>query len=130
MSSETKHIQPGHHTITPYLYGSLDLVEFLKRVFGAEELHHGEPDESGRFHAEVKIGDSMLLLGNGYFADASMAAATWIYVKDVDATYQSAVRAGAIPLREPADQTWGDRVAGVKDSCGNTWWIATHKGSN
>jgi uncharacterized glyoxalase superfamily protein PhnB len=58
-----------------------------------------------------------------------MAAAVYIYVPDVDHTYQRALEAGAASLREPADQTWGDRVAGVKDSSGNTWWIATHQGS-
>ncbi|MGH7865353.1 MAG: VOC family protein [Candidatus Binataceae bacterium] len=128
MSEDTSHIQEGHHTITPYLYGGIGLVDFVHEAFGAEVTHRGEPDAQGRFHAEVKIGDSMVLIGSGYFADSSMSAATWIYVKDVDATYQLALRKGAKSIREPADQTWGDRVGGVKDESGNTWWIATHKG--
>jgi uncharacterized glyoxalase superfamily protein PhnB len=128
MSGTAKHIQEGFYTITPYLYGTLELVDFLKNAFGAVEVHSGVPDESGRLHAEVKIGDSHVLLGSGWFADPSMSAAIWIYVPDVDATCKRAVQAGATLLREPADQTWGDRVGGVKDRCGNTWWIATHKG--
>lgn len=129
MSSDAKHIQPGYTTITPYLYAKLDLIDFLKRAFGAEVTHTPTPDGSGNFHAEAKIGDAQLLFGSGYFADPSMSAAIYIYVPDADATYKLAVSLGAISLREPADQTWGDRVAGVKDSSGNTWWIATHKGS-
>ncbi len=126
--SGAKYIQEGHHTLTSYLYGGPKLVDFVAKVFGAEVTHKPAPDADGRFHSEVKIGDSMLLIGNGYFADPSMAAATWIYVPDADATYKHAIRAGATSLREPADQTWGDRVSGVKDAFGNTWWIATHTG--
>ena len=127
MSADTSHIQPGHHTLTPYLYGKIELVDFVRKVFGAEITHQPEADAEGHFHSEAKIGDSILLIGNGYFSDKAMAAATWIYVKDVDATYAAALRAGATAIRPPADQTWGDRVGGVKDDSGNTWWIATHK---
>jgi PhnB protein len=128
MSNDASFIQPGHHTLTSYLYGGLELVDFVHDVFGAEVTHPATPDQTGNFHSEVKIGDSMLLIGSGYFTDKSMAAATWIYVKDVDATFREALKAGARAVREPSDQTWGDRVGGVKDSAGNTWWIATHKG--
>lgn len=128
MSNDASYIQQGFTTLTSYLYGGVDLVDFVRDVFGAEVTRRPEADAEGRFHSEVKIGDAMLLIGNGYFVDQSMAAATWIYVKDVDATFRAAVKAGAKPLREPADQTWGDRVGGVKDSAGNTWWIATHTG--
>jgi hypothetical protein len=71
--------------------------------------------------------DSPLMIDRGFFTDESMAAANWIYVKDADATYRRALVAGATSVREPSDYPWGDRVAGVKDSFGNTWWIATHK---
>ncbi len=126
--AEASYIQPGHKRITPYLYGGLDLIDFLKRVFGAEEVHRGEPDASGRIHCEVRVGDSILPFGAGYFADASMAAAVWIYVPDADDAYQRAIDAGARSVREPVDEPWGDRVGAVKDSFGNTWWIATHRG--
>jgi PhnB protein len=127
--SNAKHIQEGYTAITPYLYAQLDLIEFLKNAFGAEVTHTPTPDGSGNFHAEAKIGDAHLLLGSGYFSDPSMAAAIYLYVPDVDATYKRALSLGAKSVREPSDQTWGDRVAGVKDTSGNTWWIATNKGA-
>ena len=125
--NDNKHIQSGFTTITPYLYAKLDFVDFIKNAFGAEVTHNPAPDAEGKFHAEAKIGDAHLLFGNGYFSDPSMAAAIYIYVSDVDATCKRAVSFGAKSIREPADMTWGDRVGGVKDSSGNTWWIATHK---
>jgi len=127
MDNIDKHVQPGFTTITPYLYANLDFVDFIKNAFGAEVTHNPTPDAEGRFHAEAKIGNAHLLFGNGYFSDPSMAAAIYLYVPDVDAVCKRAVRFGAKSVREPADMTWGDRVGGVKDSSGNTWWIATHK---
>jgi uncharacterized glyoxalase superfamily protein PhnB len=127
MSAANRHIQPGYTTITPYLYAKPELADFLKNAFGAEVTHTPTPDAKGQFHAEAKIGEAHLLFGNGYFSDSSMAAAIYLYVPDVDATYKRAVSLGAKAIREPADMTWGDRVGGVKDSCGNTWWIATRK---
>ena len=126
MASEKSYVQPGHHTITPYLYGGPELADFLVEVFGAEVIHRSEKDAAGNSHNEVMLGDSRVDFGAGYFADKSMAAALWIYVPDVEATYKKALKAGAKSLRDPADMTWGDRVCGVKDAFGNTWWIATH----
>lgn len=125
--ADTSYKQDGFAIITPYIYGGVKLVDFLKNVFGAEVKHAGEPDAEGRVHCELKIGDSPVMIGNGYFADSSMASATWVYVPDVDATYKRALSAGATSVRDLADYPWGDRVAGIKDSFGNTWWIATHK---
>ena len=127
MSATTKHIQPGYTTITPYLYAKPDLADFLKNAFGAEVTHTPTPDAEGQFHSEATIAGAHVLFGNGYFSDPSMAAAIYIYVPDVDATYKRAVSLGAKAIREPADMTWGDRVGGVKDTSGNTWWIATNK---
>jgi PhnB protein len=127
MGTTNKHIQPGYTTVTPYLYAKLDLADFLKNAFGAEVTHPPTPDAQGQFHAEAKIGDAHLLFGNGYFSDSSMAAAIYLYVPDVDATYKRAISLGAKAIREPSNMTWGDRVGGVKDTSGNTWWIATNK---
>lgn len=129
MAAPTKHIQPGFTAITPYLYAKHELGAFLKSAFDAEIIHDPGPDPSGNFHAEAKIGDAHILYGSGYFADSSMSSAVYLYVPDVDAFYRRALSLGANPVREPADQTWGDRVAGVKDASGNTWWIATWKGA-
>jgi PhnB protein len=125
--SSAKYIQEGFTAITPYLNAKLDLIDFIKDAFGAEVTHNPTPDGAGNFHAEAKIGDAHLLLGSGYFSDPSMAGAIYLYVPDVDATYKRAISLGAKSVREPSDQTWGDRVGGVKDTSGNTWWIATHK---
>jgi uncharacterized glyoxalase superfamily protein PhnB len=127
MSADKKYIQAGYTAITPYLYAKLDLIDFLKNAFGAEVTHAPTPDGAGNFHAEVKIGDAHLLLGSGYFADPSMSAAIYLYVPDVDATYRHALSFGAKSVREPVDETWGDRVGGIKDTSGNTWWIATNQ---
>ena len=125
--SADKHVQPGFTAITPYLYAKPDLADFLKNAFGAEITHPGTPDAKGMFHAEATIGGMHVLFGNGYFSDPSMAAAIYIYVPDADATYKRALSLGAKAIREPADMTWGDRVGGVKDTSGNTWWIATNR---
>ncbi|HUY27240.1 MAG TPA: VOC family protein [Candidatus Binataceae bacterium] len=127
MSIGATYIQPGHRTLTPVLYGGLELIDFVKTVFGARELRVGTPDAAGNLHAELEIGDSKLLIDKGYWTDAAMKAATWIYVPDVDATYQRALNSGATSSREPSNQTWGDRVCGIIDPSGNTWWIATHR---
>lgn len=125
--SNSKYIQEGYTAITPYLYAKPELIDFLKNAFGAEVTHNPTPDGSGNFHAEATIGGAHLLLGSGYFSDPSMAAAVYLYVPDVDISYQRALSLGGKSVREPSDQTWGDRVGGVKDTSGNTWWIATNK---
>jgi PhnB protein len=125
--SNTKYIQAGYTAITPYLYAKLDLVDFLKNAFDAEVTHTPATDSSEDFHGEVLIGGAHLLLGSGYFSDPSMAAAIYLYVSDADATYKRALSLGATSVREPKTESWGDRVGGVKDTSGNTWWIATSK---
>jgi PhnB protein len=127
--SNPKYIQEGFTAVTPYLYAKFDLIDFLKNAFGAEITHNPTPDASGNFHAEAKIGGAYVLFGSGYFSDPSMAAAIYIYVPDADATYKRALSLGAKSVREPKTETWGDRVAGAKDTSGNTLWIATAKSS-
>jgi PhnB protein len=77
-------------------------------------------------HAEVRIGDSMLMLTDGGGDWKPMPAALYLYVNDADATYQRALTAGATSVMEPVTQFYGDRHGGVKDPSGNIWWIATH----
>jgi PhnB protein len=130
MSIETRQIRKGFHTITPYLYGKLDLIDFVKQAFGAEELFRHKYGDQG-FHLEVRIGDSMVMLeADERPPKAATVASLHVYVSDVDAAYGRAIRAGATSLREPTDQPYGERIAGVKDSFGNVWWIATPKDSN
>ena len=123
-----KAIPDGYHTITPYLVvpGAAALIDFLKQAFDARErLRHERPD-GAIMHAEVEIGDSVLMLADAVAAAEASTATINLYVADADASYNRAISAGAESLREPADQVFGDRSAGVKDKWGNQWWLATH----
>lgn len=123
-----KPIPEEYHTVTPYLVvqGVSQLIDFMKQAFGAEDIQrHTLPDGRIR-HAEVRIGDSRVMLGEAGSEFTVMPAMLHLYMEDVDAVYQRALRAGATPVREPRDEFYGDRIAGVTDRCGNQWWIATH----
>jgi len=124
-----KAMREGFHTITPYLIvqEAGNLIEFVKQAFGATELFR-DTGSAGGIHAEVRIGDSMLMIGgDGAWHGEPSPAALYLYMEDVDSVYQRALQAGATSITEPADQPYGDRTAGVKDAFGNVWYIATHK---
>jgi PhnB protein len=123
-----KPIPDGFHTVTPYLVvsGAAKLIDFLKRAFDSKEtICHTKPDGSIG-HAEVQIGNSMIMLGEASGEWKPMPSAIYLYVPNTDAVYKRALEAGATSIMQPADQFYGDRNAGVKDPCGNMWWIATH----
>jgi PhnB protein len=122
-----KAIREGFHTVTPYLMvrEAVNLVEFVKQAFGATESFRST-GSAGGLHAEVRIGDSMVMIGGGGTWEP-MPAAIYLYMDDVDAVYKQALQAGATSISEPADQPYGDRLAGVKDAFGNVWYISTHK---
>lgn len=123
-----KPIPEGYHTITPYLIANevKKLIDFLKAAFDAEIIFKSEnPDGSVR-HAEIKIGDSMLMMGAAGDSYPAMPCSMYLYVSDTDEVYKKAMNAGAESMMEPADQFYGDRNAGVKDFSGNIWWIGTH----
>lgn len=123
-----KPIPDGYHSVTPYLIvnGASQLIDFLRQTFGAEEVFR-MPGPEGRInHAEVRIGDSMLMLADACEEHPPRQTMLYVYVDDVDATYQRALAAGATSVRKPANQFYGDRSAGVKDFAGNYWGIATH----
>lgn len=130
-----KPIPEGYHAVTPYLVvdGAAAAIAFYQKAFGASErLRMNKPD--GRIgHAEIQIGDSVVMLadehpeigafGPTHYGGASVSFV--IYVADCDALYRRALSAGATSEREPADQLYGDRMAGVRDPFGFTWWLAT-----
>jgi len=125
-------IREGFRTITPYLTvrEAPELLEFVKEAFGAQELFRGT-GSGGGLHAEVRIGDSVVMIGGGgQWKGPSMPTSLWFYVEDVDAVYASALRAGARVLSPPDDKPYGDREAGVTDVAGNQWYISTHKGAS
>ena len=123
-----KIIPEGYHTVTPYLVvsGVADLLTFLKGAFDAEQREYLTSPDGGIMHAEVKIGDSVVMMGEPSNESEAIPALLYLYVKDVDAAYKRAIEAGATSLREPEDQFYGDRSAAVRDACGNQWWLATH----
>jgi PhnB protein len=118
----------GYHTVTPYLIGrgTAELIEFLKQSFGAEERERHLGPGGTIMHAEVRIGDSVVMMSEASDEFKPMPATIHLYLEDVDAAYERALRAGGKSLREPADQFYGDRSAGVEDAAGNQWWLATH----
>lgn len=123
-----KPIPDGFHTVTPHLtvQGALKLVEFLKQAFEAKELFRMAHPDGTLMHAEVKIGDSIVMMGEAKGQCQPMPCSLYVYVNDADAVYKRALQAGATSTMEPADQFYGDRTAGVKDPSGNQWMIATH----
>lgn len=123
-----KAIPHGYHTVTPYLVveGADRLLDFLKQAFAAEETFRMSAADGSISHAEARIGDSVVMMGDAGEQWPPMPAGIHLYVEDCDATYQRALEAGATSLREPADQFYGDRSGGVRDPVGNLWWIATH----
>ena len=123
-----KPVPKGFHTVTPSLVvkGAAKMIDFIKAAFGGEELMR-MPTPSGEImHAEVKIGDSIVMI-NDAMQQPATTSSLFLYVPDVDRLYERAVKAGATSVSEPADMFWGDRMAMVRDDFGNSWGIATHK---
>jgi len=120
-----KPIPDGFHTVTPYLLvkDARRQIDFLKRAFNATEIMcHDFGD--GHVHAEVKIGDSMIMIGQMETPSPTML---YLYVNDADAEYKRAIAAGATIVEAVSDKFYGDRSGGIKDPLGNTWWVSTHK---
>jgi PhnB protein len=123
-----KYIPEGFHTVTPLLLAkdAGKLIDFLLRAFDAtEKERHNSPDGKV-MHAEVRIGDSILMLGEASDKYPATPGAYYLYVEDVDTVYKKAIDAGGKSLREPTTEFYGDRSSGVVDEFGNQWWIASH----
>ena len=113
----------GWHTITPRIIvrDPESLISFVKRVFhGRGEFHPGRP-------AEIRIGDSMIMISDGAGLRESAPAFLYVYVEDADSTFRRAIAANAVSIEKPTDMPYGDRRATVKDEWGNTWQIATYR---
>ncbi|MFN7132714.1 MAG: VOC family protein [Myxococcales bacterium] len=129
-------IPKGFHTATPSLIvrGAADALEFYKNAFGAKELSR-MADPSGKvMHAEIRIGDSIIMLGDefpemgarGPQSIGGTGSSVMLYTKDVDALFERAVKAGAKVLMPVANMFWGDRYGRVEDPFGHQWQLATH----
>jgi PhnB protein len=121
-------IPEGLRTVTPFLHpkGAERMIGFLKDAFGAEEESRTQSPDGVIHHATVRIGDSMIEMGEAHGEWQPMATTFYMYVDNVDSLYERAVAAGGVSQSAPADQPYGDRVAGVKDPFDNVWYIATH----
>jgi PhnB protein len=137
MASQTRQIPEGFHTVTPYLVvrDAAGAIDFYKQAFGAEELFRleGPPGKIG--HAEIKIGDSIIMLADEMESGdcrsphslGGTAVNILLYVKDVDQVFNQAVSAGAKVAMPLDDMFWGDRYGQVTDPFGHSWALATHK---
>lgn len=116
-----------YRTVTPYLVvPDADAeLKFLAAAFGAtEQLCHRNPDNSVQ-HAEIRIGDSLIMMGQASENWKALTAALYLWIENVDEVYAKALAAGAASLSAPEDKPYGHRNAGVVDSCGIAWWIGS-----
>jgi PhnB protein len=131
-----KPIPEGYHTVTPYLAvdDAAEAIEYYKKAFGAKERVRMEAPGGKIGHAELEIGDSLVMLSDALpqFSTrppkelGGTSVSVFMYVEDVDAVVKQAVDAGARVTMEIADQFWGDRFGSVQDPFGHLWSIATH----
>jgi len=135
--SQVKPIPQGFHTATPYLTlnDAARAIDFYKRAFGAQEVMRMNGPGGKIGHAEIKIGDSIIMLadempGSGSRSPQSLSGTTagiFLYVENADAVFNQAVSAGAKVEAPLADMFWGDRFGSLKDPFGHSWSVATHK---
>ncbi|WP_025742215.1 VOC family protein [Aquimarina pacifica] len=117
----------GHQQAMPYLVvdKAEDFIDFIRKIFRAEEMLRSLDAAKRIQHSEIRIGDSMILLAEASVDLPAHAGSMYVYVKDTDQTYYEAIDAGATSLMSPMDEDNGARGAGFRDPFGNMWWIAT-----
>jgi len=118
----------GYSTLSPYLVvrGAQGVIDFLKATFDAEELRRYDMPDGSIMHAELRIGDSVVMIGDAGGQWSPLVSFVHVYVDDVDAIYSRALAAGGVSVQEPQQREGdADRRGGVKGPGGNTWWIAT-----
>jgi PhnB protein len=131
-----KPIPEGYHTLTTYLAvdSAAEAIEYYKRAFGAKERVRMEAPGNAIGHAELEIGDSLIMLSDPFPQATTKppselggtTTSLLMYVEDVDAAFQKAIDAGGTATMEPDDQFWGDRLGSITDPFGHVWQIATH----
>jgi PhnB protein len=122
------YIPKGLHNVNVYMHPlrAEPVIGFLKRAFGAQEIAKYASPDGVVHHAEIRVGDSVMEMGEAHGPYLPTQSMFYMYVPDCDAVYRRALAAGAKSIQEPTDQPYGDRQAGVRDAFGNTWYIATH----
>ena len=136
MAKKAKAIPPGYHTVTPSIVvaGADRALDFYKKAFGAEEIMRFPGPDGSIMHAEMRIGDSIVMLGDEMPDQAGKSPKSiggtpvsfFVYRENVDAAWQQAVDAGAKTIMPLADQFWGDRTGCLEDPFGHRWWLAQH----
>jgi PhnB protein len=126
--SNTNPIPAGYHTVNAYLTvrDAPGLIQFLERAVDATVVERLDFPDGKIMHAEVRIGDSNVMISEAGEQMGPIPSHLYLYVQDADSVYRKAVEAGATSVMEPASQFWGDRMGGVKDPWGNLFWIGTH----
>jgi uncharacterized glyoxalase superfamily protein PhnB len=118
----------GYSSLSPYLVavGAQSVIDFLKQTFGASQLRRFENPDGSIMHAEVRIDDTVVMIGEAGPEFPPAPCHLHVYVADVDSVYRQALAAGGVPVQEPVRKEGdSDRRGGVMDPAGNTWWIAT-----
>lgn len=125
---KTEPIRDGFRTVTPYLLVERAdrLIKFLCDAFAASVLCREVRPDGSIMHSELRVGDSMLMLGEANDEFGPMPTSIYLYVPDCDAIYQQALKAGGESVFEVMGMPSGERYGGVKDPTGNIWWVATH----
>ena len=129
MAAKVKPVPEGFHTVTPYIVvdGAEKIIRFMKEAFGAEPVFEPMMQPDGKvMHAEFKIGNSIVMISDSSERAQATSSMLYLYVPNVDAVYQKALKAGGTSVMEPADMFYGDRSGGVTDPAGNHWHIGTH----
>ena len=136
MAKKAQAIPKGHHTVTPSLFvaGAAKAIDFYKKALGAEEMMRFPAPDGTIMHAQIRIGDSIIMLGDempdqggkGPKSIGGTPVSFFVYGENVDAAWKRAVDAGAKPVVPLADQFWGDRTGCLEDPFGHQWWLAQH----
>ena len=136
MANKAQAVPKGYHTVTPSLFvtGAAKAIEFYKKALGAEELMRFPGPGGAIMHAEIKIGDSIVMLadempeqgGRSPKSIGGTPVSFFVYREDVESAWKRAVDAGAKVLVPLADQFWGDRTGCLEDPFGHQWWLAQH----
>jgi len=136
MTKQVKPIPEGYHSVTPYLvvHDAARALDFYQRIFGAKEIMRMNNPQGRVGHAEIKIGDSLIMLAeetpnSGVRSPQSLNGSTvsiFVYFEDVDSVFHKALAAGAKEVQRLADMFWGDRYGRLTDPFGHSWSLATH----
>ena len=121
-------IREGFRAVTPYFFveGAPRLIEFVVAAFDAQVVGLENRPDGTVMHAEIRINDSMIMMGEANDEFGPMPCSIYLYVTDCDSVYLRAIENGGVSVFEVMNLPSGERYGGVKDPCGNIWWIATH----